>query len=77
MIHGGKKITLTEEGVILWTRAEEIVELVEKTEQEISCDLEEVMGDIYIGGSISERILAAAAELRTACPGRVLSSSGA
>ena len=44
MIRGKKKITLTEEGVILRKRAEEIIELVEKTEQEIGYDLEEVMG---------------------------------
>lgn len=69
LIRGKKKITLTEEGVILRKRAEEIVELVEKTEQEISCDLEEVMGDIYIGGSISESVLAVAAELRNTYPG--------
>ena len=43
LIRGKKKITITEEGVILRKRAEEILELVEKTEQEISYDLEEVM----------------------------------
>lgn len=69
LIRGKKKITLTEKGVILRKRAEEIVELVEKTEQEISYDLEEVMGDIYIGGSISESVLAVAAELRNSYPG--------
>ena len=69
LVRGKKKITLTEEGVILRKRAEEIVELVEKTEQEISYDLEEVMGELYIGGSISESVLAVAAELRTAYPG--------
>ena len=69
LIRGKKKITLTEEGVILRKRAEEIIELVEKTEQEISHDLEEIMGDIYIGGSISESVLSVAAELRNAYPG--------
>lgn len=69
LIRGKKKITLTEEGVILRKRAEEILELVEKTEHEISYDLEEVMGDIYIGGSISESVLAVAAELRNRYPG--------
>lgn len=69
LIRGKKKITLTEEGVILRKRAEEIVELVEKTEHEISYDLEEIMGDLYIGGSVSESILAAAAELRRSYPG--------
>ena len=35
LIRGKKKITLTEEGAILRKRAEEIVELVEKTESEV------------------------------------------
>lgn len=69
LVRGKKKITLTEEGVILRKRAEEIVELVEKTEHEISYDLEEIMGDLYIGGSVSESILAAAAKLRKSYPG--------
>lgn len=69
LIRGKKKITLTEEGVLLRKRAEEIVELVEKTEQEISYRFEEVAGDIYIGGSISESVLAVAAELRNTYSG--------
>ena len=69
LIRGKKKITLTEEGVILRKRAEEIIELVEKTEQEISCAFEKVMGDIYIGGSISESVLSVAAELKNTYPG--------
>ena len=36
LIRGKRKITLTEEGVLLRKRAEEILELVEKTQQEIS-----------------------------------------
>ena len=68
LIRGKKKITITEEGVILRKRAEKIIELVEKTEQEISCDLEAVMGDLYIGGSIAESVLAAAAELKDTYP---------
>ena len=38
-LRGKRKITLTEEGVLLRKRAEVIIELVEKTEQEISYDL--------------------------------------
>lgn len=64
LIRGKRKITLTEEGAFLRKRAEEIVELVEKTEQEISYGMEEMMGDIYIGGGISESVLAVAADLR-------------
>ena len=69
LVRGKRKITLTEEGVLLRKRAEEIVELVEKTEHEISYDLKETMGDIYIGGSSSESVLSAAAELRRNYPG--------
>ena len=69
LIRGKKKITLTEEGAILRKRAEEIVELVEKTEHEISYDFEELSGDIYIGGSASETILSVAADLRREYPG--------
>lgn len=35
-----------------------------KRSSEISYDLEETTGDIYIGGSVSESVLAAATELR-------------
>lgn len=69
LVRGKRKITLTEEGVLLRKRAEEIVELVEKTEHEISYDPEETMGDIYIGGSSSESVLSAAAEIRKNYPG--------
>lgn len=47
LIRGKRKITLTEEGVLLRKRAEEILELVEKTQQEISSDTEDVI-EIFI-----------------------------
>ena len=68
LIRGKKKITLTEEGVLLRKRAEEIIELVEKTEQEIRSDSDEIVGDIYLGGSTSETILHTAAKLRKTHP---------
>lgn len=49
-IRGNRKITLTEEGVLLRKRAQEIMELVDKTESEISSTDEIISGDIYIGG---------------------------
>lgn len=52
MIRGTKgirKITLTEEGMLLRKRAEEILDLVKKTESEISLSDEVVAGDIFIG----------------------------
>lgn len=68
LVRGKKKITLTEEGVLLRKRAEEIVGLVEKTEQEISSDPEDIIGDIYMGGSTPAAVLKAAAELRAEHP---------
>lgn len=49
-IRGSRKLTLTDEGVLLRKRAEEIIELVEKTETEIITSDEIINGDIYIGG---------------------------
>lgn len=40
-------------------RAEEILELVEKTQQEISSDTEDVIGDIYMGGGTPPSVLGA------------------
>lgn len=52
-IRGPKKITLTEEGKLLRKRAEEIMDLYYKTENEITSPIDEVSGDIYIGGGES------------------------
>ena len=49
MIRGNRKITLTEEGMLLRKRAEEILDLVGRTEKEITRSDETVSGDIYIG----------------------------
>ena len=49
-IRGNRRITLTEEGMLLRKRAQEIMELVDKTETEISSVDESISGDIYIGG---------------------------
>ena len=69
---GSRKITLTEEGMILRKRAEEILELVKKTEREVTLTNNIVMGDIYIGTGETDavRILAKAAKsLQNTCPG--------
>jgi len=47
---GNRKITLTGEGMLLRKRAEEIVDLVEKTKAELAASEDIVSGDIYIGG---------------------------
>jgi len=49
-IRGSRRITLTDEGIRLRKRAEEILELVHKTEAEFLAPAETVSGDIYIGG---------------------------
>ncbi|MEG0410307.1 MAG: LysR family transcriptional regulator [Erysipelotrichaceae bacterium] len=49
LIRGNRKITLTEEGMILRKRAEEILELVRKAEHEINISDEFIAGDITIG----------------------------
>lgn len=48
-IRGNRKITLTEEGILLRQRAEEIVSLVEKTESEIMLFDETLSGEVCIG----------------------------
>ena len=67
MIRGKRKITLTEEGVLLRRRAEEVVALMEKTEREISA-ASQVSGEVAIGGGPTRTILAAAASTRAAHP---------
>ena len=59
-IRGNRKLTLTDEGILLRKRAEEIIELVEKTESEIITSDEILSGDIYIGGGETDamRIIA-------------------
>ncbi len=46
---GSRKVMLTEEGMILRKRAEEILSLVKRTEDEISHSDETIVGDVYIG----------------------------
>lgn len=63
-IRGSRKITLTEEGLLLRKRAEEIVELLNKTEKELSNSDEQVSGEIYIGAGETDglRLIAKAAK---------------
>lgn len=55
-IRGNRKITLTEDGMLLRQRAEEIINLVEKTESEIMVSDTSVSGDIYIGSGETKGI---------------------
>ena len=53
---GSRKVLLTEEGMLLRKRAEEILELVRMTESEISLSNEVIAGDVYIGTGESDMI---------------------
>lgn len=53
---GSRKITLTEEGMILRKRAEEILSLVQKTEREISLSDQTIVGDVYIGAGETDAV---------------------
>lgn len=61
---GSRKVLLTDEGMILQKRAEEILELVRMTENELSVSDEAIAGDVYIGAGESDimRIFARAAK---------------
>lgn len=61
---GSRKVFLTEEGMILRKRAEEILELVKIAEREITLTDEVIAGDVYIGTGESDmiRIFAKAAK---------------
>lgn len=49
LIRGNRRITLTEEGMLLRKRAEEILDLVRRTEKEVTHSDDLVGGEIYIG----------------------------
>ena len=53
---GSRKVTLTEEGMILRKRAEEILSLVQKTEREISLSDQTIVGDVYIGAGETDAV---------------------
>lgn len=50
LIRGKKKITLTEEGAYLRSRAQEIIDLMEQTESAFQGEEELISGQIYMGG---------------------------
>ncbi len=62
-------ITLTEEGILLRKRAEEIAALLKKTEEELTQEPETLHGEISIGGGQSGLVLKAVENLRKRHPG--------
>ena len=72
MVRGNRKITLTEEGMLLRKRAEEILELVDRTEKEVMRSNDAVSGDIYIGTGETDgvrQLARTAKQLQEGCPG--------
>ncbi|MFS0776858.1 LysR family transcriptional regulator [Neobacillus sp. 3P2-tot-E-2] len=55
-IRSSHSIILTEEGMLLRNRAEEIVNMVDKLESEFSSMEETISGDVYIGGGETDAI---------------------
>ncbi len=55
-IRGTKKITLTEDGILFRKRAEEIINLVTKTETEMSSLNNNLSGCVYLGTAETENI---------------------
>ena len=55
-IRGSRRITLTEHGFLLRKRAGEIIDLVEKTTNELTAAEEVITGDIYIGAGETEAV---------------------
>lgn len=53
-LRGKRKITLTEDGIFLRKRAQEIIDLADKTEAAFQGTEEVVSGDVYIGGGETE-----------------------
>lgn len=67
-IRGKRKITLTEEGVLLRKRADEILMLCEKTEKEVAQNSDIIGGVISIGGAQSPAVVQATAHIAERYP---------
>lgn len=56
LIRGSKKVTLTEDGMLLRKRAEELVDLMEKTKAELASSSDNINGEVYIGGGETDAV---------------------
>lgn len=56
LVRGSKRITLTEDGMLLRKRAEELVSLMEKTKDELASSDENINGEIHIGCGETEAV---------------------
>lgn len=67
-IRGKRKVTLTEDGIFLKKRAEELIDMYDKIEKEIKADDQEVVGCVSIGGLITQEVLKIASSIRKSYP---------
>ena len=70
-VRGKYKITLTDEGMLLKDRAEEIIKMVDKTKRDIISSGVDIKGDVYIGGGETdamEYVADVIKEIRTTHP---------
>ena len=56
LIRGKYKVTLTQEGMILRNRAQEIVDMADRTTEEFKSITDIIKGDVYIGGGETRAI---------------------
>lgn len=49
LIRGKRKVTLTDAGMLLKSRAEEILNIVEKTEKDLASNLQQIEGEVSFG----------------------------
>ena len=71
-VRGNRRITLTEDGVLLRKRAGEILDLVEKTTGELTAGNAALTGDVYIGAGETRGVhllTRTARQLQSQCPG--------
>lgn len=64
LVRGNHRMTLTTEGMLLRKRAEEIVAMADKTEEEFRAMKGDLSGDIYIGGGETDAMNLIAAVCR-------------
>lgn len=72
LVRGSRSVTLTREGMHMRKRAEEMIELMDKTVAELSEQEQDIGGDIYIGSGethIMRRIARVAVALQREYPG--------
>lgn len=55
-VRGSRKITLTEEGMLLRKRAQEIVQLMKKAEEEITLSDDMIAGNLFIGAGETDAV---------------------